>query len=144
MISSVSPASISWQCCGDFLFPSSAFGETGDGLGSSGEGRTQGKAGESTFFRPEVKYLGHVMSEQGVAIDPGKIKAFAWCCPETVSELRTFLGFASYYRHFVKGFAKLVAPLHRLVAGVMGGKSGKRRGQSLTHAWTEQRQHLRP
>lgn len=55
-----------------------------------------------------------------------------------MSELRTFLGFASYYRRFAEGFAKLAAPLHRLVAEVMGGKSGKRSGQSLTHAWTEQ------
>ncbi len=57
-----------------------------------------------------------------------------------MSELRTFLGFASYYRRFVEGFAncQFAAPLRWLVAEVMGGKSGKRRGQSLTHAWTEQ------
>ncbi|XP_016300864.1 uncharacterized protein LOC107657336 [Sinocyclocheilus anshuiensis] len=100
------------------------------------------KLGKCVFFRPEVKYLGHVISAQGVATDPGKIEAFAqWRCPETVSELRAFLGFVSYYRRFVEGFAKLAAPLHRLVAEVMGGKSsksGKGRGQSLTHAWTEQ------
>lgn len=86
-----------------------------------------------------MKYLGHVISAQGVATDPGKIEAVAqWHCPETVSELRTFLGFVSYYSRFVEGFAKLAAPLHRLVAEVMDGKSGIRRGQSLTHAWTEQ------
>lgn len=85
-----------------------------------------------------MKYLGHVISAQGVATDPGKIEAVArWRCPETVSEFRTFLGFASYYRRFVEWFAKLAVPLHKLVAEVLGGKSGKRRGQSLIPVWTE-------
>lgn len=97
------------------------------------------KLEKCAFFRREVKYLGHVISAQGVATDPGKIEAVThWRCPGTVSELRTFLGFASYYRRFVEGFAKLAAPLHRLVAEVGGSKSGKHRKQSLTHVWTEQ------
>ncbi|KAL1281970.1 hypothetical protein QQF64_000773 [Cirrhinus molitorella] len=97
------------------------------------------KLEKCAFFRSEVKYLGHVISAQGVATDPGKIEAVAqWRRPETVSELRTFLGFSSYYRRFVEGFAKLAAPLHRLVAEVMGGKTGKRRGKSLVQVWTEQ------
>lgn len=83
--------------------------------------------------------MGHVISAQGVATDPSKIEAVTqWRCPTVVSELRTFLGFASYYRRFVEGFAKLAAPLHRLVAEVVGGKSGKRKGQSLVQVWTQQ------
>lgn len=97
------------------------------------------KLEKCAFFKQEVKYLGHVISAQGVATDPGKIEAVAqWRCPTTVSELRTFLGFASYYRRFVEGFAKLAAPLHRLVAEVTGGKSGKRKAQSLAAVWTPQ------
>ncbi|KAL1252191.1 hypothetical protein QQF64_019987 [Cirrhinus molitorella] len=46
--------------------------------------------------------------------------------------------FKSEVKRFVEGFAKLPAPLHRLVAEVMGGKTGKRRGQSLVQVWTEQ------
>lgn len=91
------------------------------------------------FFRQEVRYLGHVISAEGVATDPSKIEAVAqWRCPTSVSELRTFLGFASYYRRFVEGFAKLASPLHKLVAKVTGGKSGRKKGQSLAQVWTDQ------
>ena len=75
------------------------------------------KMSKCTFFQRKVKYLGHVVSDQGVATDLSKIEAVAqWRHPNTVSELRSFLGFASYYRRFVEGFAKLAAPLHKLVA----------------------------
>lgn len=79
------------------------------------------------FFQPEVKYLGHVISASGVATDPAKISAVAeWARPATCTELQSFLGFASYYRRFVAGFAKHAAPLHRLV-GEMGGTKKKSR-----------------
>lgn len=57
---------------------------------------------------------------------------------EFVSELYSFWGFASYYRHFVEGFAKLAGPLHKLVAECAGTKSrrGSRRG--LNSVWTPQ------
>lgn len=54
-----------------------------------------------------------------------------------MSELRTFLGFASYYRRFVEGFAQVAAPLHRLVAKAGGGKVSSRR-QELAALWSEQ------
>ena len=73
----------------------------------------------------EVNYLGHIISREGVATDRGKIEAVAgWPRPNHVSELRSFLGFASYYRRFVQGFAKLAAPLHRLVAQLTGTNAG--------------------
>ena len=91
------------------------------------------------FFRREVNYLGHIISREGVATDPGKIEAVAgWPRPNHVSELRSFLGFASYYRRFVEGFAKLAAPLHRLVAQLTGTKARKPLGRSLHAAWTEE------
>lgn len=78
------------------------------------------------FLRSEARYLGHVISSEGVATDPSKIQAVAqWRCPSNATELRFFLGFASYYRRFVEGFAKIAAPLHRLAAEFSGGK-GKR------------------
>lgn len=80
-----------------------------------------------SFFQHKVHYLGHVISDKGVATDPGKVAAVAdWPLPTTASELRSFLGFVSYYRRFVDGFAKLAAPLHRKVAEW----SGKSRGRS--------------
>ncbi len=52
------PASSSWRCCGVFLFHSSAFRETENGLGLSGKGRTQGKAGEMCFLQAWSEVLG--------------------------------------------------------------------------------------
>ncbi|KAL0152450.1 hypothetical protein M9458_052173, partial [Cirrhinus mrigala] len=70
------------------------------------------KLSKCAFFKEEVHYLGHVISSEGVSTDPGKVEAVAqWPRPTNVSELRSFLGFASYYRRFVEGFAKLVAQL---------------------------------
>lgn len=88
------------------------------------------------FFQAEVRYLGHVISKDGVSTDPDKVAAVAmWAPPQTVAELRSFLGFASYYRRFVKGFAKVAAPLHRLVAEVGKGSQGRR--TPLRGAWSE-------
>ena len=79
------------------------------------------KLSKCCFFQAEVQYLGHVVSAAGVATDPGKIRAVAeWPTPRTLKELRAFLGFASYYRRFVEGFAGLAAPLHRLVGECQG------------------------
>ncbi len=92
-----------------------------------------------SFFQKEVKYLGHVISAEGVSTDPSKVEAVAqWRCPETVKDLRSFLGFASYYRRFVEGFAQLAAPLHRLVAKFAGSKSRKHTVERFGMAWSEQ------
>lgn len=82
------------------------------------------KLSKCAFFKREVQYLGHVISSKGVSTDPSKIEAVAeWREPVTVTELRSFLGFASYYRRFVEGFSKLAAPLHALVAALDGTKA---------------------
>lgn len=97
------------------------------------------KLEKCAFFQQEVGYLGHVISSQGVSTDPKKIEAVAnWRRPSQVSELRSFLGFASYYRRFVNGFAKLAGPLHQLVAELAGTKPRKGSGQALGAAWTPQ------
>ncbi|KAJ8352721.1 hypothetical protein SKAU_G00241970 [Synaphobranchus kaupii] len=72
-----------------------------------------------------------------VATGPTKIDAVSkWQRPNHVAELRSFLSFASYYRRFVDGFAKLAAPLHQLAAELSGTETRKKSEQNLMAAWT--------
>ena len=66
------------------------------------------------FYR-EAEYFGHIFSEEGLKVSPGKVAAVQeWPQPECVTELRSFLGIAGYYRRFVMGFSTIAAPLHEL------------------------------
>ena len=94
-----------------------------------------------SFFQKSVKYLGHVVSGEGVATDPEKITAVQeWAVPETLRDLRSFIGFASYYRRHVPRFTQLATPLHRIVTAACKDGKGKRRtsaSSSIIDVWTE-------
>jgi len=68
-----------------------------------------------SFFKKEIKYLGHVVSKEGIKTDLEKISAVRdWPIPRTTKQVRSFLGFCSYYRKFVKGFSLIAKPLFSL------------------------------
>lgn len=82
------------------------------------------------LLRHKVTYLGHVVSAQGIAPDPDKTNTVnLWPIPQSAKEVQQFLGLANYYRRFIKDFASLAKPLHRLTE----------KGRAFT--WTQESDH---
>nr|KYP64734.1 Retrovirus-related Pol polyprotein from transposon 17.6 [Cajanus cajan] len=74
------------------------------------------KLSKCEFWLGEVKFLGHVISAEGIVVDPAKVEsALQWERPRTVTDIRSFVGLAGYYRRFIEGFSKIVAPLTQLI-----------------------------
>nr|AAX96600.1 retrotransposon protein, putative, Ty3-gypsy sub-class [Oryza sativa Japonica Group] len=74
------------------------------------------KFSKCEFWLSEVKFLGHVISAGGVAVDPSNVESVInWKQPKTVSEVHSFLGLAGYYRRFIENFSKIAKPMTRLL-----------------------------
>ncbi|KAA3487552.1 DNA/RNA polymerases superfamily protein [Gossypium australe] len=74
------------------------------------------KFSKSEFWLKEVGFLGHIVSGDGIRVDLSKISAIVeWKPPRNVTEVRSFLGLAGYYRRFVKGFSMIATPITRLL-----------------------------
>ncbi|GJU06978.1 putative nucleotidyltransferase, ribonuclease H [Tanacetum coccineum] len=87
------------------------------------------KFSKCEFWLQQVAFLGHIVSANGIIMDPSKVKAITkWPKPTTVTEVRSFLGLAGYYRRFVEGFSRLALPLTQLM--IKGEK----------FVWTDERQ----
>ena len=73
------------------------------------------KPSKCHLAKSQVTYLGYVVSRQGITADPSKVTAVQdFPTPNSVKELRSFLGLASYYRRFIPGFSKVASPLFSL------------------------------
>ncbi|KAJ8333575.1 hypothetical protein SKAU_G00415830 [Synaphobranchus kaupii] len=70
------------------------------------------------FCQPQVKYVGHIVSEFGIATDPEKVEVVThWKRPTDLKSLRSFLGFCGYYRRFIANYSAIVRPLTELTKG---------------------------
>nr|GEV92298.1 putative reverse transcriptase domain-containing protein [Tanacetum cinerariifolium] len=98
-------------------------------LGTLRQKKLYVKFSKCEFWLGQVAFLGHIVSADGITMDPVKVEAITkWPRPKTVTEIRSFLGLAGYYRRFMEGFSRLALPLKKL----------RRKGENLI--WDEERE----
>jgi hypothetical protein len=74
------------------------------------------KFSKCEFWLREVHFLGHVLSEEGILVDPSKVQeVMDWKAPTTIGEIRSFLGLARYYRRFILDFLEIAKPMTSLL-----------------------------
>ncbi|MCO5606112.1 hypothetical protein L7F22_060299 [Adiantum nelumboides] len=84
---------------------------------------------KSEFFLQEIQYLGHIISKNGIRMDPAKLEVIKdWPNPRNLHEVRSFIGMCTYYRRFIEKFSLIADPLHDLTK------------KNVKYVWTEKRQ----
>ena len=79
------------------------------------ENQLYAKLEKCDFWLQEVQFLGHMVSKEGISVDPAKVEVvMRWERPKSVFEIRSFLGLAGYYRRFIKNFSRIACPMTRL------------------------------
>ncbi|KAK1431927.1 hypothetical protein QVD17_08733 [Tagetes erecta] len=90
------------------------------------------KFSKCEFWMREVQFLGHIVNESGIQVDPAKIEAVKlWEAPKTPTEIRQFLGLAGYYRRFIKNFSRIALPLTTLTQKKMEFIWGKEQSEAF-------------
>jgi len=85
------------------------------------------------FHKQEVKYLGFIITTNGIRMDPEKVSCvLGWETPKTVTDVQCFLGFANFYRRFIKDYSKVVAPLTKMTK--------KEGGKYVPFLWGQEQQ----
>jgi hypothetical protein len=87
------------------------------------------KPSKSEFHRKRIKFVGCVVTPDGIKVDPEKVERVKeWPVPSSVKDVQSFHGFANYYRQFIRNFSQIAAPLTRLMT------------KKETFVWTEEAQ----
>jgi hypothetical protein len=74
------------------------------------------KFSKCEFWLDQVEFIGHVISKEGIAVNPSKVASvLEWESPKNVKQIRGFLGMAGYYRRFIEGFSKIAGPMTKLL-----------------------------
>nr|GEZ81895.1 reverse transcriptase [Tanacetum cinerariifolium] len=98
-------------------------------MGTLRQNKLYVKFSKCEFWLGQVAFLSHIVSTDGITMDPAKVEAIIkWPRPKTVTEIRSVLGLAGYYRRFVEGFSRLALPLTKLI----------RKGEKFV--WDEERE----
>jgi hypothetical protein len=80
------------------------------------ENKLYAKYSKCEFWINEVPFLGHIISNGGISVDPAKVKEIVgWSIPSTVTDVWSFLGLAGYYQRFIEGFSKIAKPMTSLL-----------------------------
>ena len=70
------------------------------------------KFSKCDFFKDKIQYLGHVVTKEGISVDPEKIRAIKdWSVPKDVTDVRYFMEIIGYYRRFIEGFSSIENPI---------------------------------
>ncbi|KAJ9534604.1 hypothetical protein QJQ45_002896 [Haematococcus lacustris] len=102
------------------------------------------KLSKCDFNRPELKFLGHIVGRQGIAVDPAKVQVIKeWPVPTSLKELQAFLGLANFFRRFIAGYSTIAAPLTHLTGEkVAAGTNWQQLGEPALRAFNALKQAL--
>lgn len=68
------------------------------------------------FAQRQLEYLGHIISSNGIQVDPSKVQSMTdWLIPTSIAALHSFMGLTDFYRKFIKGYATIVSPITSLL-----------------------------